>query len=195
MNAEGLLAILKDLGLSQLEAARLLGVRPRTINRWATGAQEVSGPAAQALLAWRRLAERGFSWRPDCVEIPFEALSMPDGARGGNQSTARSIDSVAAWSRPRLRWRISLNRRCASAGGLAVYFNRIADDCFVPTGYRRLDREADLERDRPLIEEAAAVFTRAAASEVARKAAADEARSRLSRATAPEPVAQRATLP
>jgi DNA-binding transcriptional regulator YiaG len=37
------------LGLSQVAAARLLGVDARTSRRWATGERDVSPPAAQFL--------------------------------------------------------------------------------------------------------------------------------------------------
>ena len=64
MNAREFRDSLGRLGLSQAEAARLLGVKLRTVQRWAAGRPIVAEPAAQALRAWGRLAERGIAWRP-----------------------------------------------------------------------------------------------------------------------------------
>jgi transcriptional regulator with XRE-family HTH domain len=64
MHGEELRSMIADLGLSQVEAARLLGVETRTVQRWIEGIHGVPEPVAQALHAWRRLAERGFAWRP-----------------------------------------------------------------------------------------------------------------------------------
>ena len=190
MDAAALRKILKELGLSQLEAARLLGIKPRTINRWATGSQDASGPAAQALLAWRRLAQRGLAWRPDCVEIRFEP-----GLHQAGESPSRIVETVTAQGGLRPRWRISLNRRSASAGGLTVYFHRIAPGHFVPVEYRRLDRSENPDRDRASIEEAVAVFARAIENATTRKSAANETRRSLSRGSSPVPAGERAPLP
>ena len=195
MNAAELRANLKALGLSQLEAARLLGVKRRTINRWATGSQDVSGPAAQALIAWRRLAARGLAWRPDCVEVRFEAAPHPARDREWEESLARRIESVAARGGPRLRWRISLSRHSVSAGGVTVYFDPVAAGLFVPTGYRRLDGQENPERDRLLIDEAVVVFAKAAEKAAARKTATDGALGFLPRAAAPVPAIERPSLP
>ena len=40
---------LNQLGLSQMECARLLNIDPRTVRAWALGEREVSGPAICAL--------------------------------------------------------------------------------------------------------------------------------------------------
>src|SRR5215471_12818582 len=67
-------AALAQLGLSQGEAARLLGVRLRTMQRWVSGRPPMAEPAARALRAWCRLAERGLAWRTDGLSIELEDL-------------------------------------------------------------------------------------------------------------------------
>src|SRR5262245_44263618 len=80
MNAQEFRDGLACLGLSQAEAARLLGVKLRTVQRWAAGRPAVGEPAAQALKAWRRLADRGIAWRPDGDPVEAEDL-VPLAAR------------------------------------------------------------------------------------------------------------------
>jgi DNA-binding transcriptional regulator YiaG len=46
-------AVLDDLGLSQLEAARRLGVSGRTVQAWAGGTNAVPGPAERLLRTWQ----------------------------------------------------------------------------------------------------------------------------------------------
>ncbi len=164
MNARDFRDSLAGLGLSQAEAARLLGVKQRTVQRWAAGRPSVGEPAAQALRAWRRLAERGIAWRPDGDPVEVEdlaglaqrrraALGLPDiqhpgpGPRGG-------------WRR---RWRINIDRCRATSAAMVVHFNRLADGSFLPASYRRLDGPAEMPHDRALLEEAMAVFLEAAA--------------------------------
>jgi hypothetical protein len=57
MTAEEYRAVIDELGLSQVKAARLLGFHERTSRRWALGEQEVPPPAAVALRLLRALAE------------------------------------------------------------------------------------------------------------------------------------------
>ena len=46
---------------------------------------------------------------------------------------------------------------------MVVHFNRLADGSFLPASYRRLDGPARMLQDRPLLEEAMAVFLDTAA--------------------------------
>lgn len=58
MSAQELQEHIQALGLTQTEAAQLLGISPRTVTRWCAEGEKVSGPAEAALRAWRRLDER-----------------------------------------------------------------------------------------------------------------------------------------
>ena len=74
MHGKELRSMIADLGLSQIEAARLLGVETRTFQRWIADVHGVPEPVAQALHAWHRLAERGFAWRPGREAIATDDL-------------------------------------------------------------------------------------------------------------------------
>jgi len=162
MDAKQLRSTLDHLGLSQLEAARLLGVQPRTMQRWIAGNPAVGQPAAEALRAWRRLADLGLAWRPDCEAIPTaEALARQ---RPANAELERILARVAARGGPTRRWRVNLGRRRAAGESLIVTFNALAGGGFVPASYRRLDGPLDRDRDWPLIEEAVAAFADAVAA-------------------------------
>jgi DNA-binding transcriptional regulator YiaG len=52
-------AAIKRLGLSQRQAARLLGVNDRTSRRWALGKSKIPTSVALALASVRRLAQIG----------------------------------------------------------------------------------------------------------------------------------------
>jgi transcriptional regulator with XRE-family HTH domain len=155
---------LGQLGLSQLEAARLLGVKSRTIQRWVAGNPPVGEPAAQALRAWCRLAERGLAWRPDGDPIDSEDL----GALARRRQQAIGLDGmirrVAARGGPKRRWRINLKRRRAMAGPVCVMFNMLANGGFCPASYRRQDCPANRARDAEMIEEAVVAFAEAVAA-------------------------------
>jgi transcriptional regulator with XRE-family HTH domain len=60
MNKEELLQAMKDLGITQSELARRLGVRPETVHRWLKGIngkpRTVPGPASVAIKQWLREA-------------------------------------------------------------------------------------------------------------------------------------------
>lgn len=52
MTARELRTALRRLGLSQVRAARALGVSQPAVSRWCTGVERVPGPVAAALRAW-----------------------------------------------------------------------------------------------------------------------------------------------
>lgn len=60
---------LEKLGLQPADAARLLSVDVKTVDRWMAPVGKIPETAAQALRAWMRLAEMGLPWRPD--ELPL----------------------------------------------------------------------------------------------------------------------------
>jgi transcriptional regulator with XRE-family HTH domain len=52
MSGEQLRAALAALGLSQLEAARRLGVDGRTVRRWVAGDRRIPGPVVELVRTW-----------------------------------------------------------------------------------------------------------------------------------------------
>jgi hypothetical protein len=155
---------LNRLGLSQLEAARLLGVKSRTIQRWVAGSPPVGEPAAQALRAWCLLAEHGIAWRPDAETIDGEDLAALARRREQAMGLDGMIKRVAARGGPGKRWRINLKRRRAVCGPLSVMFNSLAHGGFCPASIRRLDGAPDRAKDSALIEEAIVCFAAAVAA-------------------------------
>ena len=151
-------AALGRLGLSQAEAARLLGVRLRTVQRWIAGRPEVAEPAAQALRAWCSLAERGLPWRPDGEAIVIEDPAVVAAARRRSLDLEEILARVAVRGGPKRRWRVNIARRRAATQGIVVSFNLLGDGSFLPASYRRTDGRTDLRHDRPVVEEAIAVF-------------------------------------
>ncbi|HEY2890297.1 MAG TPA: helix-turn-helix transcriptional regulator [Dongiaceae bacterium] len=164
MDSSEFRASLNRLGLSQLEAARLLGVKSRTIQRWVAGSPPVGEPAAQALRAWCRLADHGIAWRPDADAIDDEDPGTL--ARRCQQAIGieAMIKRVAARGGPKKRWRVNLKRRRAMAGPISVMFNTLANGGFCPASYRRLDAAADRAGDQAMIEEAIVCFAAAVAA-------------------------------
>lgn len=162
MNAQEFRDSLQDLGLSQAEAARLLGVKLRTVQRWAAGRPAVGEPAAQALKAWRRLAERGIAWRPDGEPVEAEDLRAIAEHRRAElaEMLRRNGGPRGPWRR---RWRINIERCRATSPAMVVHFNRLADGSFLPASYRRLEEAAEGAGDRSLLEEATAAFLDVAA--------------------------------
>jgi transcriptional regulator with XRE-family HTH domain len=162
MNAQEFRDSLQRLGLSQAEGARLLGVKLRTVQRWAAGRPAVGEPAAQALRAWRRLAERGIAWRPDGEPVEAEDLRVLAEHRRTElaEMLRRGDRARGPWRR---RWRINIERCRATSPAMVVHFNRLADGGFLPASYRRLEGEAQAAADRSLLEEATAAFLEVAA--------------------------------
>jgi transcriptional regulator with XRE-family HTH domain len=59
MSAADFRAELRELGLLQKDIARLLGVKPPQVNRWATGRAAVPRYAVLVLLLMRQAGRRG----------------------------------------------------------------------------------------------------------------------------------------
>jgi hypothetical protein len=59
MKAEQFCKAINYLGLSQVEAAILLGVHPRTTRRWANDEREIPGPVSSFLGYLKKTKTRG----------------------------------------------------------------------------------------------------------------------------------------
>ena len=150
-----------ELGLSQVDAARLLSVDPRTVRRWVADPTEISGPAEQALRAWRRLNQLGLPWSPDSidlVETDPEQISL-------HRADAVGLDNLLAKVEKRGgsngAWNVNLKRNKATLGPIEVTFYRRHNGGFSPQSYKRHDDvPANLRRDWALIEDAFACIAK-----------------------------------
>lgn len=146
---------LQGLGLTQGEAAQLLGVSPRTMTRWCTGGEEVSGPAEAALRAWRRLEQRHLAWRPDSVSIVEDNAEQIATHRQEAINLDDILRRVEARGGPRLAWTVNLPECEAKLDRIHVSFYKLQNGGFSPSVYSRRDGvHPDVQRDWPLIEDA-----------------------------------------
>jgi hypothetical protein len=143
------------LGLSQAEAAQLLGVSTRTVTRWCSHPEEVSGPAEAALRAWRRLESLRLVWRPDSVAIVEDDAEQIAAHRREAINLADVLSRVEARGGPQQRWSVSLADSRASLGRIHVGFYKLRNGGFSLGAYSRRDgTPPDVRRDWPLIEDA-----------------------------------------
>lgn len=145
--------ILLRLGLSQTEAAQLLGVAPRTVRRWLEG-EEVPGPAAQALRAWIRLHERNLPWRPDSALIAEDDQDQIARHRMHAINFSEILARVEARGGPRLPWKVDRQRSLATLGPIEVSYYTLLNGGFSLATYTRRDGDPDVQRDWELIEDA-----------------------------------------
>jgi hypothetical protein len=142
------------LGLSQMDAAVLLRVTPRTIRRWQKGEQSVPGTAGDLLRAWVRLHDAKLPWAADLDAV----LRRDDQQLKAHQEHALSLDAVLcrvkARNGPSAPWRVDLRTRSASLRHVTVSFYALANGGFSLANYRRHDTDPDVQRDRQLLEDA-----------------------------------------
>jgi hypothetical protein len=153
---------LAQLDLTQIDAAKLLEVDPRTVRRWAEdNGADIPGPAEKALRAWQGLQKRGLPWRPGddgtaeqlaphrahAIEL-YELLLRVD-KRGG----------------PSDAWDVDLEKGQATLGPVRVSFYKLTNGGFSPSVYSRSDGNPDIKRDWPLIEDAFACIAKAFAEQ------------------------------
>ena len=154
-----------QLGLVPDEAAQLLSVSPRTVQRWGHGLQEIPGPAEQSLRAWLRLHERGLAWRPDGEAIATGDDAMIARHREHSVELDELLKRVDSRGGPAAPWQVDLERGRAMLGPLQVSFYKLRNGGFSPQSYRRTDGPVDMQRDWPLIEDAYACIARAFAAQ------------------------------
>lgn len=155
--------LLRELGLTQSEAARLLSVDPRTVRRWAEHPSEMPGPALQALIAWRSLHRFGLPWAPGSVGLVEDDADSIAAHRAHSVGLATIIKTVCRRGGPAAPWQVDLEVCRATLGPIQVSFQPLANGGFCPKFYRRKDGPADLQRDWPLIEDAFASIAMAIA--------------------------------
>ena len=144
-----------ELGLVPDEAAQLLSVSPRTVQRWAHGLQEIPGPTEYALRAWRGLHDRALPWRPDKLSIALDDEVQIAATRAHAIELDALLKRVEARGGPAAPWKVDLDLCKATLGPLQVSFYKLLNGGFAPQSYRRSDGLGpDLQRDGPLLEDA-----------------------------------------
>jgi len=160
MTEKELRLVLSRLQLTQVEAAQLLGVAPRTVRRWLEG-EDIPGPAEQALRAWIRLHERNLPWRPDTESIVDDDQDQIARHRAHAVGLSELLARVEARGGPRVPWSVDRGRRIATLGPMEVSYYKLASGSFSLANYRRKDGDPDVERDWEAIEDAAACIAQA----------------------------------
>jgi hypothetical protein len=141
------------LNLSQADAARLLGVVPRTVSRWLAG-EEVPGPVEQALRAWHVMQRHRLMWRPDTIAITENDQTQIGLTRENAITVAQVIERVKARGGPQFPWLVDRQNCRAISGPMEVGFYKLKNGSFSLSTYRRADMHPDVQRDRELIEDA-----------------------------------------
>jgi hypothetical protein len=146
---------MSELGLSQVDLARLLSVDPRTVRRWVADPAEITGPAEQALRAWRRLNKLGLPWSPDSIDLVETDPEQISLHRADAIDLANLLAKIQARGGSSGAWDVDLKRNKATLGPIEVTFYRRQNGGFSPQSYKRRDDvPANLKRDWALIEDA-----------------------------------------
>jgi hypothetical protein len=162
-----LAACLAKLEISQVEAAHLLSVDPRTFRRWIESPSEMPGPAAVALGAWLRLNALNLPWRPDGIELPGdskeEIANQITLFRNHSIGLDAILERVRSRGGPTAPWRVELKRGRATLEHMTLHFYLHPNGSFSPSTYSRADKPPDWERDRSLLEDGIAAIADAIA--------------------------------
>ena len=160
MTSAELRSHLSQLGMSQGEAASLLGVNPRTLRRWLEG-EELSGPPEHALRAWLALHKRGMGWRPDSTFIDNDDVEQIARFRQHAIDLHEMLERVRQRGGPIAPWKVEVSKCKATLGQMEVSFYKLPNGGFSPQSYRRNDVPADPVRDQPFLEDAYACIAAA----------------------------------
>lgn len=159
------------LGLSQVDAADLLGTNARTVRRWVDEDNlDIPGPAEQALRAWARLHQAGWAWRPDHQALAGEVRTVQDTRRLAAHAVSDALERVRRRGGAVALWDVDLARQRATLGAMQLHFQVLADGGFVPQSVRPgegatdpLLLDTDQAREAALLEDGLACIARALA--------------------------------
>lgn len=172
MDRAEFLLTLRELQISTKEVAALLDVDFRTAKRWKERGVRIPSTAAIALRAWRSLKRRNLPWRPNGVELcwsegteVFEQLRL---SRDHTVALHELLQRVERRGGPASPWNVDLDRHVAELGQVKLYFYTLANGGFTPSSYSRGDKEPDMARDWPLLEDGIACIADAIAGTDAR---------------------------
>ena len=145
---------LDALDVSRAEIAQLLGVSKRTVTRWADG-EEIPGPAAAAIRAWRSLHDRYLAWKPNSISVLETDQDQIDRQRNYEIRFNEMLRQVELRGGPAHPWKVDFWNSTAKFGTSEITFCKLANGSFSINSYRRTDRHPDLTSDLPLIQDAA----------------------------------------
>ncbi len=142
------------LGLSQTEAAKLLGVTGRTVRRWFDDG-EIPGPVEQALRAWLYLHQRDLPWGPDSIAVTEDNRDHIAAERIQASGLPAVLARTEFRGGAKLPWKVHVKERYAELGPMRVSFYLLEDGRFSLSVYTRKDMRPNIKRDREFIEDAA----------------------------------------
>jgi hypothetical protein len=159
---------LVTLGLSTQEAASLLGVNMRTIQRWLGGDVDIPVSVAHVMQAWLYLNKLGLPWRPDGYSVSLiSAEEMRNQLLLHIQHVSDLADilkKVKNRGGPATPWNVDFSSKKATLGDIWVRFYKLPNGGFSPQSYGRYDKTPDLDRDKFILEDAYACIAEAIAS-------------------------------
>jgi hypothetical protein len=150
---------LNFLDLSKAEAARLLQVSTRTVTRWLEG-EDIPGPVQAAIGAWRSLHQRHLAWKPDSISVHENDTDQIERQRKFAVDFDNMLKRVERRGGPVNPWKVDAYFSRASIGACEVNYHKLANGGFSISSYRRTDRHPDVEKDMPMIEDAAYCIAR-----------------------------------
>lgn len=168
MQSANLKESLVTLSLSIQDAAQLLGVNMRTIQRWLSGDVDIPISVAHVMQAWLYLNKLGLPWRPDGHSVSLiSAEEMRNQLLLHMQHLNELTDvlkKVEKRGGPAAPWNVDLSAKKATLGDIWVRFYVLPNGGFSPQSYGRYDKTPDLERDRLILEDGYACIAEAIAN-------------------------------
>ena len=153
MTKQELEAHLDILRITPAEAAQLLGISTRSLQRWSEG-EEVPAPAASALRAWRILAEHHIPWMPDAGTIFNDDQDQIQRHNRHSEELAELLNEVEKRGGAKNRWTVDIAKGRATFGPFIITFYRLQSGSFSPAYCRRLDMPFNRVRDSSDVQDA-----------------------------------------